>query len=59
MLDQKYPEIARTRVVMDDGTTSVRYLRKNVEAWFMGAHSDVGGGNDLNGESSLSNIPFR
>lgn len=33
--------------------------RKNVECWFMGCHSDVGGGNDVNGEDSLSNISFR
>ncbi|KAK1922359.1 hypothetical protein DB88DRAFT_541500 [Papiliotrema laurentii] len=30
-----------------------------VEVWFMGCHSDVGGGNDVNGARSLSNIPFR
>lgn len=32
---------------------------KNVECWFMGCHSDVGGGNTLNDYPSLSNIPFR
>jgi len=32
---------------------------KMVECWFMGCHSDVGGGNDLNGADTLSNIPFR
>jgi hypothetical protein len=33
--------------------------RKNVECWFMGCHSDVGGGNTLNDMESLSNVPFR
>lgn len=33
--------------------------RANVECWFMGCHSDVGGGNTLNDQDSLSNIPFR
>lgn len=33
--------------------------RKSVECWFMGCHSDVGGGNDLNDQHSLSNISFR
>jgi hypothetical protein len=32
---------------------------KNLECWFMGCHSDVGGGNDQNDYPSLSNIPFR
>jgi uncharacterized protein (DUF2235 family) len=31
----------------------------NLEVWFMGCHSDVGGGNDLNDDPSLSNVPFR
>jgi hypothetical protein len=31
----------------------------NLEVWFMGCHSDVGGGNDVNDYTSLSNIPFR
>ena len=35
------------------------WREKMVECWFMGCHSDVGGGNDLNGDESLSNIPFR
>lgn len=39
--------------------TRRRILQKNKEVWFMGCHSDVGGGNDGNGEDSLSNIPFR
>ncbi|RSH95514.1 hypothetical protein EHS25_000606 [Saitozyma podzolica] len=38
----------------DDGTP-----RQNVECWFMGCHSDVGGGEDQNFTASLSNIPFR
>nr|XP_031863787.1 uncharacterized protein CI109_001039 [Kwoniella shandongensis]KAA5530859.1 hypothetical protein CI109_001039 [Kwoniella shandongensis] len=29
------------------------------EVWFLGCHSDVGGGNDENGQASLSNISFR
>jgi uncharacterized protein (DUF2235 family) len=29
------------------------------EVWFMGSHSDVGGGNDPNANPSLSNITFR
>lgn len=33
--------------------------RQNVECWFMGCHSDVGGGDDQNFSPSLSNIPFR
>jgi uncharacterized protein (DUF2235 family) len=33
--------------------------RQHVDCWFMGAHSDVGGGTDLNNDPSLSNIPFR
>ena len=34
-------------------------IRKHEEVWFMGCHSDVGGGNDINDLASLSNIPFR
>lgn len=34
-------------------------MKKSIECWFMGGHSDVGGGNTLNDEPSLSNIPFR
>lgn len=33
--------------------------KREVECWFMGCHSDVGGGTDQNEEPSLSNIPFR
>jgi hypothetical protein len=36
-----------------------RILAKNKDMWFMGCHSDVGGGNDLNNQDSLTNIPFR
>lgn len=36
-----------------------RSVLKQKEVWFMGCHSDVGGGNDFNWESSLSNVPFR
>ncbi|BEI83355.1 hypothetical protein CcaverHIS002_0312230 [Cutaneotrichosporon cavernicola] len=36
-----------------------RVKERQEELWFMGAHSDVGGGRDLNGDPSLSNIPFR
>ena len=54
-LDDHYPTSAS--VVQSDGTTKV--LRKHAEVWFMGCHSDVGGGNDVNDEPSLSNIPFR
>ena len=39
----------------DKDTNRVR----NLEVWFMGCHSDVGGGNDVNDFPSLSNIPFR
>ena len=34
-------------------------LPRAKEIWFMGCHSDVGGGNDLDDQSSLANIPFR
>ncbi len=34
-------------------------LARNKEVWFMGCHSDCGGGNDENGKPSLSNISFR
>lgn len=34
-------------------------ILKNKETWFMGAHSDVGGGVSNNDAASLSNIPFR
>ena len=54
-LDDKFPTEAA--VIQSDGTT--RLLRKHAEVWFMGCHSDVGGGNDVNDEPSLSNIPFR
>lgn len=40
-------------------TIKGRKLRRNIECWFMGSHSDVGGGVDLNSDASLSNIPFR
>ncbi len=33
--------------------------RRHIDCWFMGAHSDVGGGTDMNNDPSLSNIPFR
>jgi len=36
-----------------------RDMAKQKECWFMGCHSDVGGGNTLKGANSLSNIPFR
>jgi hypothetical protein len=45
-LEQEYPMEANS-------------LLKQKEVWFMGCHSDVGGGNDFNWESSLSNVPFR
>ncbi|KAK8847716.1 hypothetical protein IAR55_005575 [Kwoniella newhampshirensis] len=32
---------------------------RSKEVWFLGCHSDVGGGNDENGQASLSNITFR
>ncbi|GMK53435.1 hypothetical protein CspeluHIS016_0100210 [Cutaneotrichosporon spelunceum] len=36
-----------------------RLKPRQLDCWFMGAHSDVGGGSTLNGDPSLSNIPFR
>lgn len=36
-----------------------KVLARNKEVWFMGCHSDCGGGNDENGKPSLSNISFR
>jgi hypothetical protein len=39
--------------------TGGKKMDKNIECWFMGCHSDVGGGNTLNDQPSLSNIPFR
>lgn len=36
-----------------------REMAKQKECWFMGCHSDVGGGNTANGAHSLSNVPFR
>lgn len=54
-LDILYPNTAP--VILSDG--SEKLLRKHVEVWFMGCHSDVGGGNDRNDDPSLSNIPFR
>jgi hypothetical protein len=32
---------------------------KSREVWFMGCHSDVGGGNANNDVAALANIPFR
>jgi hypothetical protein len=34
-------------------------ITKSKEVWFLGCHSDCGGGNDPNWQPSLSNIPFR
>jgi len=50
-----YPET--DTIARPDGST--QEMRKHVEVWFMGCHSDVGGGNDLNDDPSLSNISFR
>jgi hypothetical protein len=36
-----------------------KYLPRSKEVWFAGVHTDCGGGNDLNGDASLSNISFR
>jgi len=54
-LHSQYPET--DYVVLADGNK--KEMRKHAEVWFMGCHSDVGGGNDLNDQPSLSNIPFR
>lgn len=50
--NREYPERART-------SDNMYSKRRYVDCWFMGSHSDVGGGDDPNGEPSLSNIPFR
>ena len=50
-LSKRFPAVATT--------SKGELLRKHEEVWFMGCHSDVGGGNDANDASSLSNIPFR
>ena len=34
-------------------------MYKRREVWFMGCHSDVGGGNELNDEPALANVAFR
>lgn len=54
-MSSDYPET--DTIARPDGST--QEMRKHVEVWFMGCHSDVGGGNDLNDDPSLSNIPFR
>lgn len=54
-LNAQYPQT--DYAVLSDGTK--KEMRKHTEVWFMGCHSDVGGGNDLNDQPSLSNIPFR
>jgi hypothetical protein len=50
-LKQEYPREANL--------SGGRPVLKQKEVWFMGCHSDVGGGNDFNWESSLSHVPFR
>ncbi|BEJ14191.1 hypothetical protein CspHIS471_0313650 [Cutaneotrichosporon sp. HIS471] len=50
-LNQRFPT--------DVMTTLGEMKRRRLDCWFMGTHSDVGGGTDLNGDPSLSNIPFR
>jgi hypothetical protein len=51
----KFPEIAREC----EERTMKTYPVTSREVWFMGCHSDVGGGNDRNDAPSLSDIPFR
>jgi hypothetical protein len=36
-----------------------KIIPKSKEVWFVGCHSDCGGGNDMNLQPSLSNISFR
>ncbi|BEI83354.1 hypothetical protein CcaverHIS002_0312220 [Cutaneotrichosporon cavernicola] len=50
-LNNKFPIYEKTKLGM--------LKRRRMDCWFMGCHSDVGGGNDLNGDPSLSNIPLR
>ncbi|KLT40011.1 hypothetical protein CC85DRAFT_287892 [Cutaneotrichosporon oleaginosum] len=50
--EEEYPTHSWT---FDNG----RLKRRRIDCWFMGSHSDVGGGSDFNGDPSLSNIPFR
>lgn len=63
ILDAEYPCVAITdpipTVSAGEGGLKQKIWKKNKEVWFMGCHSDVGGGNDVNMRESLSNIPFR
>jgi hypothetical protein len=55
-------DIKLLTIQIDDphgGPLGAKFIPKSKEVWFIGAHSDVGGGNDLNGQPSLSNISFR
>lgn len=63
LLDGDWPCVAITDPIptasAGEGQTKTKIWKKNKEVWFMGSHSDVGGGVDLNMTKSLSNIPFR
>ena len=63
LLDADHPCVAITdpipTVSAGEGGLKQKIWKKNKEVWFMGCHSDVGGGNDVNMKESLSNIPFR
>jgi hypothetical protein len=63
LLDGDWPCVAITDPIptasAGEGLTKTKIWKKNKEVWFMGCHSDVGGGVDLNMAESLSNIPFR
>jgi hypothetical protein len=46
-------------IKLDPGASTSDDFAHEKECWFLGCHSDIGGGNDPNFEESLSNIPFR
>ncbi|GMK53451.1 hypothetical protein CspeluHIS016_0100370 [Cutaneotrichosporon spelunceum] len=50
-LEERFPSMALSTLGL--------IQRRRIDCWFMGSHADVGGGSDLNGDDSLSNIPFR
>lgn len=51
ILEKTFPTYAPTLLGM--------MKKRKMEVWFMGCHSDVGGGRDPNDLPALSNVPFR
>ena len=63
-LDAKYPLKVPVELEADKGfpimgKEDTSKVVKSKEVWFMGCHSDCGGGNELNTHKQLANVSFR